>query len=78
MGLLGKLVRQPRILYPSIKFYRFSLNFYRKIFASINFIPTFASDLSIIIKNKGLKLNEIEGNYILNYTTEGCTSFGAL
>lgn len=60
MGLLGKLVRQPHILYPNDAFYRFSLNFYRKIFASINFIPTFATDLSIIIKNKGLKLNETE------------------
>lgn len=26
----------------------------------MNFIPTFAIDLSIIIKNKGLKQNEIE------------------
>lgn len=26
----------------------------------MNFIPTFATDLSIIIKNKGLKLNETE------------------
>lgn len=35
--------------------YRFSLNFYRKIFASIIFITTFAAELSIIVKNTTLK-----------------------
>ena len=45
------------IFSPVLIIYRFSLNFYRKIFADMIFIPTFASELSIIVKKATLKTN---------------------
>jgi hypothetical protein len=43
------------IFSPALTFYRFSLNFYRKIFADMIFIPTFASELSTIVKKRRLR-----------------------